>query len=183
MNDRTPDPALAARIRASVDRRISEQVQAARARAGQKAATRAAFQHNRQHGLQHRNAARGARVRLTQHHNSKETTVNNPTAATINDVKVSLNITGADPIDGVLPDGADLEYSPEWNVVVVTIRGCRVLKTGKAGARTFTTLYARATEADNVELRDYPHWIDDLVELHQPGRFTVTWQASAPEHV
>lgn len=109
--------------------------------------------------------------------------MNNPTTATINDIKVSLNITGADPIDSVLPDGADLEYSPDWNAVVVTIRGRRILKTGKPGARTFTTLYARATEADDVELRDYPQWIDDLVDLHQPSQLPVTSLTGTPKPV
>ena len=164
------DPDLAARIRASVDRRIAEQVQAARARAGQKAATRAAFQHNRQHGLQHRNAARAARLGLITHHNSKETTMNSPITATVNETKVSLTLTGAPAVDGVFPDGAELEYSPERNVVVVTIRGCRVLKTGKASARTSAMIYARATAADGVEVQDYPQWIDDLVEAHQPRK-------------
>jgi len=105
---------------------------------------------------------------MTPTTHTQETAMNNPIATTINDIKVNLDITGADPIDGVFPDGAELEYSPEWNVVVVTIRGCRILKTGKPGARTSTTIYARATEADGVEVQDYPQWIDNLVEAHQP---------------
>ncbi|WP_225447373.1 hypothetical protein [Streptacidiphilus sp. PB12-B1b] len=69
------DPALAARLRAEADARVAEQVQAARVRAADKRTVRQAFARNRDAGVQHRNAARAARVRLAEHHNTKETTV------------------------------------------------------------------------------------------------------------
>jgi len=67
------DPDLAAQIRAASDARIAAQVQAARARAADKRAVRDSFARSRNAGVQHRNAARAARVRLTQLHDSKET--------------------------------------------------------------------------------------------------------------
>lgn len=66
------DPELAEKIRASVDKRITADVQAARARIGDKRAVRDAFGERRNAGVQHRNAAREARVRLADHHDSKE---------------------------------------------------------------------------------------------------------------
>lgn len=75
MTDQHFDPDLAARIRASVDRRIAAQVQAARARIGDKRAVRDSFARSREAGVQHRNAARAARLGLIAHHDSKETTV------------------------------------------------------------------------------------------------------------
>jgi len=69
------DPDLAAQIRAASDARIAAQVQAARARAADKRAVRDSFARSRNAGVQHRNAARAARVRLTQLHDSKETAV------------------------------------------------------------------------------------------------------------
>lgn len=65
------DPDLAARIRASVDRRIAAQVQAARNRIRDKQAVRAEFDRNRRVGVQHRNAAREARLRLIDNHNQE----------------------------------------------------------------------------------------------------------------
>jgi len=69
------DPDLAARIRAASDARIAAQVQAARARIGDKRAVRDAFGERRKVGVQHRNTARAARLALIAHHDSKETNV------------------------------------------------------------------------------------------------------------
>ena len=75
MTEQPLDPDLAAQIRAASDARIAAQVQAARARAADKREVRDAFGERRKTGVQHRNAAREARLRLTQLHDSKETTV------------------------------------------------------------------------------------------------------------
>lgn len=66
-----PDPELAARLRASSEQRIAEQIAAAKERFDQKRTTREDFARNRQHGLRHRLAAREARLRLTDTHNQE----------------------------------------------------------------------------------------------------------------
>jgi hypothetical protein len=66
------DPALSARLRAASDARIAAQVQAARTRIGDKRAVRDAFGERRKTGVQHRNAARAARLRLIDNHNQED---------------------------------------------------------------------------------------------------------------
>lgn len=66
------DPELAETIRASLDKRLTAQIQAARDRIAQKAATREAFGRNRAAGLHHRNAARAARLRLAANHTKED---------------------------------------------------------------------------------------------------------------
>ncbi len=66
------DPELAEKIRASVDKRITEQIQAARSRAAAAQATRAAFAERRETGLRWRTAARAARLRLAANHNQED---------------------------------------------------------------------------------------------------------------
>ena len=90
--DQPLDPDLAARIRASVDARLAAQVQAARARIGDKRAVRDSFARSRNAGVQHRNATRAARLGLIAHHDSKETTVTNP-AITEHDTPQHHNCT------------------------------------------------------------------------------------------
>jgi hypothetical protein len=72
MPDEQPlDPDLAARLRAASDARVRQQIQAAARRRDDQQQTRAQFLSNREHGVAQRNAAREARVRLTQHHDQK----------------------------------------------------------------------------------------------------------------
>jgi hypothetical protein len=85
------DPELAEKIRASVDERITAQIQAARKRIVAQRDTRAAFAENRRAGVQHRNAAREARIRLAENHDRKE-------ALTMHTIKLDSNDTLPEPL-------------------------------------------------------------------------------------
>jgi hypothetical protein len=66
------DPELAETIRASVDKRITAQIAAARKLIDQKRMTRDSFARSRAAGLHHRLAAREARLRLAANHTKED---------------------------------------------------------------------------------------------------------------
>lgn len=91
--------------------------------------------------------------------------------ASISEIHIDINLTGAPDLDGVIPDRAVIEYQPDWptNAAYITVRGPRRLTSGKTGKPTSIGFPVGDLEDGSDTRIDCPPWLAGLVEAHRPG--------------